>query len=78
MYCVICVYNNKATAVYLVNLTTGALVSFVKTASEEVELAGNCVEWILECPQLLSTGHFMELTQVGEVYFDNCIAGTFE
>ena len=75
MYCVICVYSPAEAAVYLGNLTTGQLASFVKNAPENVTVGGRSAEWILECPQQ-DDGQFVILTKFGDVYFDNCIAGT--
>ena len=75
MYCVICVYSPTEAAVYLGNQTTGQLASFIKDAPPNVTVTGSTAEWILESPQL-SAGGFTILTKFGDVYFDNCIAGT--
>jgi hypothetical protein len=75
MYCVICVYSPTEAAVYLGNMTTGQLASFIKEAPENVTVSGNSAEWILECPEV-DGGKFVILTKFGDVYFDNCIAGT--
>jgi hypothetical protein len=76
MYALICIYTSTEAAVYLGNMTTGKLVSFVKDGSSEgLSVAGASVEWILECPQQ-QNGDFAILTKFGDVYFDNCIAGT--
>lgn len=75
MYGLICVYTSTEAAVYLGNMTTGELVSFVKDGSSEgLSVTGASVEWILECPQE-KNGDFTILTKFGDVYFDNCIAG---
>jgi hypothetical protein len=76
MYGLICVYTSTEAAVYLGNMTTGKLVSFIKDGSSEgLSVTGASVEWILECPQE-ENGDFTILTKFGDVYFDNCIAGT--
>ncbi|HEY2795192.1 MAG TPA: G1 family glutamic endopeptidase [Micromonosporaceae bacterium] len=75
MYALICVYSPVEAAVYLGNTTTGQLVSFIKDAPENISLSGQTAEWVLECPQF-EDGSFAILTKFGDVYFDNCIAGT--
>jgi Peptidase A4 family len=76
MYCVICVYSSSEVAVHLLNTTTGTLASFVKDGSaENLSVTGHSAEWILESP-LAESGDPTILTKFGDVYFDNCIAGT--
>jgi Peptidase A4 family len=74
MYCAICVHSDTEAGFYLTNLTTGVATSFTKTAPPKTHLKGNCAEWIVEIPTVNgSPGH---LARYGDVYFDNCIAGT--
>jgi hypothetical protein len=77
MYALICVYTSTEVAVYLGNLTTGVLASFIQVGSTYggLTVTGASAEWILECPED-DTGGFSILTKFGDVYFDNCIAGT--
>jgi Peptidase A4 family len=77
MYAVICVYTSTEAAVYLGNLTTSTLVSFIKDGSAEggLSVTGASAEWILECPEY-QNDDFAILTKFGDVYFDNCFAGT--
>jgi hypothetical protein len=78
MYGLICVYTSTEVAVYLGNMTTGTLVSFIQDGSAfgGLTVTGASAEWILECPEDDSKGGFSILTKFGDVYFDNCIAGT--
>jgi hypothetical protein len=74
MYCAICVHSDTEAGFYLTNLTTGAATSFTKTAPQGTTLTGNCAEWIVETPTV--NGQLGHLARYGDVYFDNCIAGT--
>ena len=74
MFCAICVHSNTEAGFYLTNLTTGASTSFTKTAPEGTHLVGNCAEWIVEAPTV--NGGQSALARYGDVYFDECIAGT--
>ena len=77
VYGLICVDTSTEARIYLGNMTTGQLVSFVKDGSPEgLSVAGDTAEWILECPHDLKTGDFELLTKFGDIYFDNCLAGT--
>jgi Peptidase A4 family len=77
MYGLISVYTSTEVAVYLGNMTTSKLVSFMKDATpEDPPVTGASAEWILECPQL-KTDIFTILTKFGDVYFDSCLAGTY-
>jgi len=72
MYCAICVYSPTEAGIHLLNVTRGVLTSFAKTAPKNVQLVGNCAEWIVEDP----TSSNMNLARYADVYFDNCVAGT--
>jgi len=72
MYCVICVYSPTEAGIHLLNVTTGLGVSFTKSAPPKVKLHGNCAEWVVENPPSAS----MSLGRFGNVYFDECVAGT--
>lgn len=72
MCATICVYSPTEAGIYLLNVTTGIGTSFVKTAPPNNQLVGNCAEWIVEDPVSSS----MNLARYGDVYFDNCFAGT--
>jgi Peptidase A4 family len=72
MQCTICVYSPTEAGVHLFNMTSGAYTAFVKTAPSNVQLVGNCAEWIVEDPTSLGWA----LARYGDVYFDNCVAGT--
>lgn len=72
MYCAICVYSPTEAGVHMLNVTSRVGTAFVKTAPPNNQLVGNCAEWILEAP----TSSNMNLARYGDVYFDNCIAGT--
>jgi hypothetical protein len=74
MFCAICVHSDTEAGFYLTNLTTGASTSFTKTAPEGTHLVGNCAEWIVEAPTV--NGGQSALARYGDVYFDECIAGT--
>ncbi|HEY2311472.1 MAG TPA: G1 family glutamic endopeptidase [Gaiellaceae bacterium] len=74
MFCAICVHSDTEAGFYLTNLTTGASTSFTKTAPEGTRLTGNCAEWIVEAPTV--NGGQSALARYGDVYFDECIAGT--
>ena len=74
MYCAICVHSDTEAGFYLTNLTTGASTSFTKTAPQGTHLVGNCAEWIVEAPTV--NGGQSALARYGDVYFDECIAGT--
>ena len=74
MFCAICVHSNTEAGFYLTNLTTGASTSFTKTAPRGTHLVGNCAEWIVEAPTV--NGGQSALARYGDVYFDECIAGT--
>lgn len=77
IYGLICIDTSAEARIYLGNMTTGQLVSFVKDGSSEgLSVAGDSAEWILECPQDLKSGDFELLTKFGDIYFDNCLAGT--
>ena len=77
VYGLICIDTSTEARIYLGNMTTGQLVSFAKDGSSEgLSVAGDSAEWILECPQDLKTGDFELLTKFGDIYFDNCLAGT--
>jgi Peptidase A4 family len=76
MYGLICIYTSAEAHIYLGNMTTGQLVSFVKDGSSEgLSVAGDSAEWILECPQDQNDDFYL-LTKFGDIYFDNCLAGT--
>jgi hypothetical protein len=72
MYCVICVYSPTEAGIHLLNVTTGIETSFPKTAPGTVELVGNCAEWVIEDIVDSNTN----LGRFGDVYFDECVAGT--
>jgi hypothetical protein len=72
MYCAICVYSPTEAGIHMLNVTTRIGTSFVKTAPPNNQLVGNCAEWILEDP----VSSNMNLARFGDVYFDNCVAGT--
>lgn len=72
MQCTICVYSPTEAGVHLFNMTSGAYTAFVKNAASNVQLIGNCAEWIVEDPTSLG----WNLARYGDVYFDNCVAGT--
>jgi hypothetical protein len=74
MFCAICVHSDTEAGFYLTNLTTGASTSFTKTAPAGTTLVGNCAEWIVEAPTV--NGGQSALARYGDVYFDECIAGT--
>jgi Peptidase A4 family len=74
MFCAICVHSDTEAGFYLTNLTTGASTSFTKTAPKGTQLVGNCAEWIVEAPTV--NGAQSALARYGDVYFDECIAGT--
>jgi hypothetical protein len=74
MFCAICVHSDTEAGFYLTNLTTGASTSFTKTAPQGTTLVGNCAEWIVEAPTV--NGGQSALARYGDVYFDECIAGT--
>jgi hypothetical protein len=74
MFCAICVHSDTEAGFYLTNLTTGASTSFTKTAPRGTQLVGNCAEWIVEAPTV--NGGQSALARYGDVYFDECIAGT--
>ena len=74
MFCAICVHSETEAGFYLTNLTTGASTSFTKTAPAGTHLVGNCAEWIVEAPTV--NGGQSALARYGDVYFDECIAGT--
>ena len=74
MFCAICVHSDTEAGFYLTNLTTGASTSFTKTAPRGTHLVGNCAEWIVEAPTV--NGGQSALARYGDVYFDECIAGT--
>jgi hypothetical protein len=77
MYGLICIDTSSEARIYLGNMTTGQLVSFVKDGSSEgLSVEGQSAEWILECPTDLKSGDFDLLTKFGDIYFDNCLAGT--
>jgi hypothetical protein len=72
MQCTICVYSPTEAGVHFFNMTSGVYTAFVKNAPDNVQLLGNCAEWIVEDP----TSAEMTLARYGDVYFDNCVAGT--
>jgi hypothetical protein len=72
MYCVICVYSPTEAGIRLLNITTGIGTSFPKTAPGTVRLVGNCAEWVVEDPVAAN----INLGRFGDVYFDECVAGT--
>jgi hypothetical protein len=72
MHCLICVYSPTEAFIFLLNLTSQVRTSFVKIAPKKVELTGNSAEWVVECP----VSSNMNLARYGDVYFDNCLAGT--
>ena len=74
MFCAICVHSDTEAGFYLTNVTTGASTSFTKTAPSGTHLVGNCAEWIVEAPTV--NGGQSALARYGDVYFDECIAGT--
>jgi hypothetical protein len=74
MFCAICVHSDTEAGFYLTNVTTGASTSFTKTAPRGTHLVGNCAEWIVEAPTV--NGGQSALARFGDVYFDECIAGT--
>jgi hypothetical protein len=77
MYGLICIDTSAEVRIYLGNMTTGQLVSFVKDGSSEgLSVEGQSAEWILECPRDLKSGDFELLTKFGDIYFDDCLAGT--
>jgi hypothetical protein len=79
IYCLICVYSPTEAGVHMLNLTSQILTSFIMTPQnpKEIQVAGVSAEWILENPPK-DDGTYEVLPQFGEVYFDNCIAGTRE
>jgi len=74
MYCVICVDSPTEARIYMTNVTTGVFTRFTKTPMGNQQLLGNTAEWIVEAPQ--SNGQILKLARYGDVYFDECIAGT--
>jgi hypothetical protein len=73
MQCTICVYSATEAGVHLWNLTARVGTSFVvKPRNPKIALVGNSAEWILEDP----TDADLLLARFGDVYFDNCVAGT--
>lgn len=74
VYCAICVHSSTEAGFYLTNLTTGTATSFTKTAPSGTALTGNCAEWIVEAPTV--GGSQAALVKYGDVYFDECVAGT--
>ncbi len=79
MHCMICVLTPTEGGVHLWNITTGAATSFIKTPvnpNSGIRLVGNTAEWVLEDPVRDELASERYLAQFGDVYFDNCIAGT--
>jgi len=74
--CVICADPGSTTdaTVYFYNLTNGVAASFIATAPKGFQLTGNCAEWIVE--RIPVDNSPPELARFGEVYFDECHAGT--
>lgn len=76
VFCLICAPEPTGARIYLTNITTCAFTAFpVTTDGGSWELTGDSAEWILENPEL-SGGGFAKLPRFGDVYFDDCIAGT--
>lgn len=75
MFCVICVDSPSGARGYMTNVTRGIFTSFALTAMSGQQLQGNTAEWILEAPSQ-PNGSVDKLAQYGDVYFDECIAGT--
>jgi hypothetical protein len=74
MYCLICATSSTDAMIYLSNITTGDYTSFGVTAPSGTALMGNSAEWIVEAPTV--NGGQSALARYGDVYFDECIAGT--
>jgi hypothetical protein len=74
MFGMVCVESPTSGTIYLLNVTTGATVSFGVTAQAPTSLVGNVAEWIVEAPAV--NGIIAPLAAYGAVYFDMCFAGT--
>lgn len=72
MYCVICAYSPTEAGIHLLNTTTRLAVSFTKTAPGSTKLVGNVAEWVIEAPPSAN----MRLARFGDIYLDECLAGT--
>jgi hypothetical protein len=79
MFCTLCVSSPTAAVIHLVNVTTGIGTIFTKTAPTRVDgqqvnvrLVGDTAEWIVEAV----TEDNFDLGRFGDIFFDECIAGT--
>ncbi len=74
--CLICVTANSTTSaeIFMYNLTSGIAASFAATAPSKTALLGNSAEWVVERLEIDTSTP--ELARYGEVYFDECNAGT--
>jgi hypothetical protein len=79
MFCSICVSSPTAAVIHLLNVTTGVGTTFTKTAPTSVDgqqvivrLSGASAEWIVEA----TVGAHVDLGRFGDIFFDNCLAGT--
>jgi Peptidase A4 family len=62
--------------IYFTNATNGQYTSFTVAAPPAIQLVGNCAEWISEIPTIDGVADPIYLANYGEVFFDQCEAGT--
>lgn len=74
--CLICVTAGSTTeaTIWFYNLTSGIAAHFTATAPSGTALVGNSAEWVVE--RLSIDTNAPELARYGEMYFDECHAGT--
>ena len=69
----ICLESTTDAWVNLLNVTTGAHVSFDFSAPTGTSSQGNQIEWVMEHPGM--TGESAQLPNFGEIYFDSAMGG---
>jgi hypothetical protein len=79
VFCTICASSPAVGVFHLLNVTTGIGTAFILTPPTtvdglplDIKLVGDTVEWVIEVP----TDENLDLARFGNIFFDECIAGT--